>query len=215
MASLSENLKTLMSLARINASELARRTSIAQPIIHRLSTGQNISPKLATIKPIARYFLVSVSQLIGEAPLPNDQSFLSPSNHQKGWHAVPLISWEDAITWPTTLPTYQNTHGTVYVSTDANPSETAYSLRVIGSAMAPLFPNGTTLIVEPDRKPQNNDFVVAQLHNETKARFKQVVFKGEIPCLKSLNPDLGAIESPQLSNSHQLLGVMVQAKVDY
>lgn len=62
MASFSLNLKTLMSLAQINASELARRTSITQPIIHRLSTGQNTNPKLPTIKPIARYFSVNVSQ---------------------------------------------------------------------------------------------------------------------------------------------------------
>lgn len=50
MASFSLNLKTLMSLAKINASELARRTSITQPIINRLSTGQNTNPKLATLQ---------------------------------------------------------------------------------------------------------------------------------------------------------------------
>lgn len=82
MASLSANLKVLMSLSKINASELARRTGIAQPIIHRLSTGQNTNPKLATIKPIARYFSVTVSQLIGEDPLPNEKAHTTAETGQ-------------------------------------------------------------------------------------------------------------------------------------
>ncbi len=80
--------------------------------------------------------------------------------------------------------------------------------------MAPLFPNGTIIIVEPNRKPQDHDFVVAQLHNERKARFKQVIFRDGTPHLKSLNPDFEGVETSD-SNNHRLLGVMVQAKLDY
>src|SRR3989338_4638201 len=102
MASLSTNLKTLMGLAKINASELARRTGIAQPIIHRLSTGQNTNPKLATIKPIASYFTVTVSQLIGENALPNDPTY-AVNMAQSGFNRVPLITWKDAIKWQEVL----------------------------------------------------------------------------------------------------------------
>src|SRR3990167_6888325 len=136
MASLSLNMKTLMSSAQINASELARRTGIAQPIIHRLSTGQNVNPKLATIKPIARYFMVTVSQLIGEESLPagsNDQPALRVNTEHKGWNQVPLISWEDALIWPERLAEYKNSSQVEFVPTDANVSSMAYSLRIQGS----------------------------------------------------------------------------------
>lgn len=216
MASLSLNLKTLMSLSQINASELARRTGIAQPIIHRLSTGQNTNPKLATIKPIARYFMVSISQLIGEEPLPNDQSFLRiGSEHRSGWNRVPLISWKDAIKWPDALPTYQNSNNAVYISTDANVSKMAYSLVIKGCAMEPLLPQGSTIIVEPKRNPNNRDFVVVHLQGEEEARLKQIIIDGNDRYLKSLNPDLEEVKIGQLSSNDLFLGVMTQAKVDF
>src|SRR3990167_7101179 len=194
MASLSSNMKALMSSAQINASELARRTGIAQPIIHRLSTGQNMNPKLATIKPIARYFMVTVSQLIGEEPLPNDQSFIRTSSEHRGWNRVPLISWKDAINWPDTLPQYQSSSDAIYISTDANVSKLAYSLVMKGCAMEPLFPDGTTIVVEPKRKPNDRDFAVVKLPGEEEARLKQVIIDGKDYYLKSLNPDLGGIQ---------------------
>ncbi len=215
MASLSTNLKTLMSLAQINASELARRTGIAQPIIHRLSTGQNVNPKLATIKPIAHYFMVSVSQLIGEESLPNDQSFLRVSTEHRGWNRVPLISWKDAITWPENQPVYQNANDAIFISTDANVSKLAYSLVIQGRAMEPLFPEGTTIIVEPKRNPQDRDFVVVHLHGENEARLKQVLIDGHDRYLKSLNPDFEDIKVSRFNDADQFLGVMAQAKVDY
>lgn len=215
MASLSANLKTLMSLGKVNASELARRTGVAQPIIHRLSTGQNINPKLATIKPIARYFMVTMSQLIGEEPLPNDDSFLKVYSEYRGWHRVPLISWRDAIQWPDTTPNPQNGNGIVYVSTDANVSKQAYSLVIKGCVMEPLFPAGTTIIVEPKRHPSDRDFAVVHLVGDEEARFRQVIFDGKDCYLKSLNPDLQEMKVTKLKEKDQFLGVMTQAKVDY
>lgn len=66
---LNHNLKQLMLSRGINGNQLAIKTGIAQPIIHRLLTGQNINPKLKTIRLIACYFNVTVSQLIGEEAL--------------------------------------------------------------------------------------------------------------------------------------------------
>lgn len=217
MASLSLNMKTLMSSARINASELARRTGIAQPIIHRLSTGQNVNPKLATIKPIARYFMVTVSQLIGEEPLPagsSDESPVHVSTQHKGWNQVPLISWEDALGWPERLADYQHSSDAEFVPTDANVSNMAYSLSIKGSNMEPLFPEGTKIIVEPNRQPQDRDFVIVRLKDTTEAQLKQVVIQGNNRYLKSLAP-AEAQNQNQFGEDDKFLGVMAQAKVDF
>lgn len=225
MATLSINMKTLMSSAQINASELARRTGIAQPIIHRLSTGQNVNPKLATIKPIARYFMVTVSQLIGEEPLPadagdgetrsGDATPIRVSTQHKGWNQVPLITWEDALVWPERLTEYKNSIECEYVPTDANVSNVAYSLRVQGSNMEPLFPEGTKIIIEPNRQPQDRDFVVVRMNGSAEAQIKQIVIQGEQRFLKSIVPAAGTHEQNLLGENDKFLGVMAQAKVDF
>lgn len=212
MASLSFNLKTLMSLAKINASELARRTGIAQPIIHRLSTGQNTNPKLSTLKPIARYFSVNISQLIGEELLPNEVQKETPKpilSH------VPLISWRDAISWTSSFLQYKNSGNLTYVSTDANVSKLAYSLMIKDCAMEPLFPEGTTIIVEPNREPRDKDFVVILFNGESEARLKQIIINGTERYLKTLNIDIKSIKMTRLTQEDQFLGVMTQAKVNY
>jgi len=215
MASLSSNLKSLMGLAKINASELARRTGVAQPIIHRLSTGQNTNPKLATIKPISEYFMVTVSQLIGEEALPSDKSFYRISSEHRGWSRVPLITWQDATDWPGNLTRYQEAEDSVFVSTDAHVSKIAYGLKVKGCAMEPIFPEGTTIIVEPNREARDRDFAVVHLRGEKEARLKQVLIDGSDFYLKSLNPDLEEVKVNQLQTGDRFLGVMAQAKVDY
>lgn len=216
MASLSSNLKTLMQLAKINASELARRTGVAQPIIHRLSTGQNINPKLATVRPISEYFMVTVSQLIGEENLPSDKSFYRVSSEHRGWNRVPMIQWEDTIEWPDSLERYQEAEDSVYISTDANVSKMAYALVIKGCAMEPMFPEGTIVVAEPGRTPSDRDFVVVHLNGTRDARLKQVLFDGSDVYLKSLNPDLEEIKTTPLQQGEdKILAVMVQAKLDY
>ena len=65
MASLSSNIKTLISLTHIHANELARRTGIIQPTCIDYRLGQNTNSILATIKLYrALLFMVNVSQLI-------------------------------------------------------------------------------------------------------------------------------------------------------
>lgn len=215
MASLSENLKILMTLAKINASELARRTGIAQPIIHRLSTGQNVNPKLATIKPVANYFMITISQLVGEDPLPSDQVYIKTSPENRSWTRVPMISWKDAIEWPSAITRYENSVDSVYVSTDAKVSKLAYGLLIKGRSMEPIFPEGTTIIIEPKRKPNDRDFVVVHIAGEEEARLKQVIVDGKDLYLKSLNPELDTMKLMQISSTEQFLGVMAQAKVDF
>ncbi len=212
MTNISYNIKTLMSSAAINASELARRTGVAQPIIYRLSTGQNINPKLGTICPISDYFTVTVSQLIGEVPLPSDPNYYRTDNHQRGWHRVPLITWQDAL-FRSTQPE-KIINGT-YVSTDANVSAQAFALRVKGSAMEPLFPHGATVVVEPNRVPQDRDYVVVQMQAEHEARLKQILIDGKDRYLKSINPELEDIQPILLKAHDRILGVMMQVKVDY
>lgn len=204
-----------MGLAKINASELARRTGVAQPIIHRLSTGQNVNPKLATVKPISEYFMVTVSQLIGEETLPSDKSFYKVSSEHRGWNRVPMIEWKDAIDWPTPLQRYQDSEESIYISTDANVSKMAYALVVRGCAMEPMFPENTIIVAEPGREPTDRDFVIVHLEGTGDARLKQILFDGSDIYLKSLNPDLEELKVNQLRETDKILAVMVQAKVDY
>src|SRR5439155_6774459 len=84
----------------INESELARRTGIGQPVVHRICSGETDNPKVATLSPIANFFAISISQLIGDEPLSTDRIPGTFNPDAQGWRQIPLLDWEQIIAWP-------------------------------------------------------------------------------------------------------------------
>ena len=205
---ISLNLKRLMERDGINASELGRNIKLAQPIIHRLLTGKNTNPKLATIRPIADYFNVTISQLIGEDILSLD----GDKNAGAEWKQVPVVAWTDINA---TLASTEPVVSAQQVSTDACISEQAYALVIEKSGLDPHFPKGAKVVIEPNRTPSDSDFVVVMTSEGGDAHIRQVVSDGADSYIKSLNPALSKMNMVRLEDAYRMLGVVVQAKLYY
>jgi transcriptional regulator with XRE-family HTH domain len=65
---LSTILKRLLFKKDMKPVDLARELNMPQPTIHRLVTGKSTRPYKSSLEPIAKYFDVTVDQLIGEDP---------------------------------------------------------------------------------------------------------------------------------------------------
>lgn len=63
MSTVAEILTTLMVRAGLSDNELADRTGIPQPTISRIKNGNSRDPRDSTLRPLAEYFRLSVSQL--------------------------------------------------------------------------------------------------------------------------------------------------------
>lgn len=73
MSTVAEILTMLMVRAGLSDNELADRTGIPQPTISRIKNGNSRDPRDSTLRPLAEYFRLSVSQLRGDVPLPTDK----------------------------------------------------------------------------------------------------------------------------------------------
>ncbi len=201
-----------MTLSHINGSALARRTGVAQPVINRLITGKNINPKLATLRPLANYFMVTVSQLIGEEELPSNYSFDHQTWDTEQWHFVPLIAWKDALTWPKAITRYRKPKNTTYVPTDAKVSQHAYALTLVNFLMEPLFAKDTVIIADPARKPQHGLLVIAHMHDDNDAHLRQLLNDNGTLLLTPLHPDLDEFGKTPSHKYDQILATVVQVK---
>lgn len=190
MSALSDNLKKLMWQGRLNETELARQVCISQPVIHRLAKGETTNPNVDTLRPIAKFFDISLEQLIGDEPLPLDKPQQGSASLDK-WRDIPEISWEEALHW--------------------KHNDKPYALRVLDNTMEPRFLPNTLLIVDPTLTPNNGDFVVVNFPDQSIALFKQILFDGQDVYLKSLNSDFQIIKS---ESNHSFLGVVVEARFD-
>ena len=208
-SSMSKILKGLMAELGINESELARRTGIGQPVVHRICSGETDNPKVATLSPIANFFAISISQLIGDEPLSPERIPGTFNPDAQGWRQIPLLAWNQVLHWPNLteklapLPT---------ISTDIELGQHAYAVSTRDTTMEPRFPERTILLIDPNLKPNSLDFAIVHVEGYDLPNFKQVLIDGGHTILKPLNTDFKTL---LLDKPHKFLGVMVQSRMDF
>lgn len=206
--SLSSRLKKLLTDANISEAELARRTGIAQPMVNRLATGKNKNPKLETLKPIAKYFSVTFSQLLGEESLPadNNNSNNNNLNINHSLFQLPLVSWDNLD--PNNLQEERT------ITTTAKASEKAFALLVQDHSLSPRFTANTVLVLDNQNEAKHNDFVVVKNLETNKsdlAQLKSEENNNTLVYLNNNNPEQVTFDL----NKHKVLGVLIQAIYDY
>jgi SOS-response transcriptional repressor LexA len=93
-----------------------------------------------------------------------------------------------------------------WITVTASVGQRAYAMNVIGDSMEPKFPEGVTIIVDPDVQPVQGSFVVALLGDTDQVTFKQLVIDGR-HYLKPLNPRYPVME---MDDHVALCGVVKQ-----
>lgn len=201
LTTLSTNLKKLMEKSGLSEAELSRRTGIKQPIIHRLLSGENNNPKLQTIKPIADYFLVTISQLIGEDKIMTVWEGLTSAKHQ-GWNKVKIINL-DKVKKPSCFE---------FVITEAKISKNSFAMYITDQSMEPLFPNGCVIIAEPEMRPSNKSYVIID-HSTDGILLRQMIINDNRKFISPINFNFGTIRD--FTSKDKLLGVVVRTIYDH
>jgi phage repressor protein C with HTH and peptisase S24 domain len=74
---LKDILRVLMETRGVGQNELADITKVPQPTIFRILKGESKDPRSGTLRPLADYFAVTIAQLRGDDPLPEDLAQLT------------------------------------------------------------------------------------------------------------------------------------------
>lgn len=197
---LAQNLHKLMSDERISSSELARRINIPSDTIKKIRTNKNTNPTLSTLRPIATYFNITISQLIGEC----DGLSKGGVNDETAVKAgeIPLISWEDALSWPT----IKNAIKRFCTSVGHNLSNLAYGIQV-ENADYKTFEIGTVLFIDPEVKYTNHDYVLAHKSSQKLPTIKKLLQNDNNYYLETIVFGLNSVQP--LASDDNILGVIV------
>ena len=185
MKQLNENLKKLMQKHAIDDLTLARETGIPLSTLSRLKNSPDSNPTIKSLEPLALYFDIPISELIGEQHA--TPSKLSPK------HLVPIIPLMDAQKW----------HSQV----GAN-----YAIKIITSIYEPLIPLNSIVLLNIS-PPTENDFVLVKLDTDPKPIFKRYLSEGSKPLLKSMVTGDNKIIA--LKTTDQILGVVCELRFSF
>jgi SOS-response transcriptional repressor LexA len=209
---LHEVLTQLMQEVNINEAELARKTDIPQPTLHRILSGATKSPRGTSLAPLANFFSVTINQLMGVDELPADRIKGTHNSRIYGWTPVPLINWKQASLWEKFQHELRNQTWAGWSSTDLAVSDSAFAIAVKGDAMAPTFIESTTLIIDPAIIAKNRDYVVVANAGNESASFRQLLIDGDDKYLRAIN---GEFRTMQLDKGNKIIGTLVQARIDF
>jgi len=188
MNTLKNNLKALLAQEHLSENELARRTGISQQIINRMLSGANTNPKIGTLSPLAQYFSLSISELIGET-----EYFMQDLAR------TPFIDWRllDQFTH----------HGQQLHNAPNHTFETC--LR--DPSMEPKFYSGSRLIFDLSKTPVSGDFVLLASHNASIV-LRQFFIRKNTASSKCLNPSHPDYNLSQLPRDARCFATLLQVR---
>lgn len=210
---ISQIMRRLMAEVKITEAELARRTGIPQPTLHRILSGATRSPRGDSLSPLANFFSITISQLIGDDALPKERIPGTYNPGIQGWTTLPMLSWEQSTQWPKLKAELMKTEWDQWTSTDTKIGPHGFGLMVSGDSMSPRFVDGTILIIDPDYPANDRDYVVVHLKGQKNATFKQLMVDGDDKYLKPLNAEFKTTILNE--GEFRILGVMVQCRFDF
>ncbi len=212
---LSDVLIKLMDECDVDSAQLEQSTGVPASTINRFRSDENCNPTLASLTPLADFFCITVSQLIGEAPLDKNRIVGTYNPPYKAGLPIPVLTWQQAIQWPQIKNKQKSLDLNKWVSIDGSISDSAVGLIMQGDSMEPRFPDGTLLIFDPKQFVENRDFVLVFFKDQKKLAFRQLLADGSDKYLKSLNHEFKEIKKLQSEANYKILGVVVQTRMDF
>lgn len=197
-------------------NELARRAKVPQPTVSRILKKESADPTNEVLEKIARALGVRVAHLRGEISIdePAGTYNVAPGPDV---YTVPEVSWVQAGKRTGVQDPYPPGQGRKDIITTRKVGPRAYALRIRGDSMEnPAggkhnFPEGSVIIVDPDRSADAGSFVVVRFDDVAEATFKQLVVDSGQRFLKPLNPRYPMIP---IDGNATLCGTWVQTIID-
>lgn len=208
MPSLQNVLSFLMNECDIDDATLSRETYIPASTISRMRLNSEANPTAATLRPIAKYFAISISQLLGDEPLPRDRL---PGTQNPSYFTsarMPILEWDWVNDWIDNNG--ENIKGKLskWISTEKEVGIKSFSLIISTESFGLSFRKGSLIMIDPEQELRDGDLIL--LKEEKDLVLRQFLVDGSDRYVKSVNPEIKGIKL--LSKNHNIIGIVIETR---
>jgi SOS-response transcriptional repressor LexA len=193
---------------------LAKASGVAQSTIGRILRGE-VDPQSDNVERLARAFGLTYSALAAlaeEHAAGGVPTRSGPS--QRGQRAVPLLGWVPATGAAVGVAAHDPADVTDWIGCPRPPRGLrTVAFKVAGDSMAPDYPHGCILYVDPDVAAVQGQDVVVFLADRHEVVFRRLAVERRRRYLRAIHP-LVSHEVIPLSIEARILGVVVGRYVD-
>jgi SOS-response transcriptional repressor LexA len=90
-----------------------------------------------------------------------------------------------------------------------------FAMQMNDASMEPLFPQNTLLIFDSEITPKDRCYIALKRYEQQKVIFRQFLVDGDDFYIKPLSPDFVNFIMTNLNCEDMILGVLIQARMDY
>lgn len=199
MTTLSQNIRFLIENSPYTEKEISNAINVTEATLNKIKNGININPTVKTLERIAKFFGVSVSQLIGEAPL---QSLTQTK-------AVPVIDIQDIMVVDNTNLTFENYKVWRNVEILPNYPKNIFVVKSTEDLALPLITRNSYMVATKDNAIRNGTTVIINLDNNMMV--KKIFVEGDVIIGKSFNSGVPDIIIP---NKACIIAVVISVMTD-
>ncbi|HLB43671.1 MAG TPA: S24 family peptidase [Gammaproteobacteria bacterium] len=208
---LGDILTRLMIECDTDDAKLSRETGIPASTISRMRLNPDANPTAATLRPIAKFFGISISQLLGDEPLPIDR--LPGTHNPIGFTSsrMPvLVDWNWIIEWLENGGNTVRDKLTNWISTEREVGSRAFALIIPTDSFGIAFRKGSLIIVDPDNQPKDGDLILLKIQEEENILLRQFLKDGNDIYIRSVNPEMKGTKL--LTENYKFLGVVIETR---
>lgn len=210
---LKDILSSLMEECDIDDAKLARETGVPASTISRMRLNSNANPTASTLRPISKFFSISISQLLGDEPLPKDRL---PGTHNPTLYTsarMPVIEWEWIMSWINNHRENIKEQLQTWISTEKEVGPDAFALIIPTDSFGLAFRKGSTIIIDPSQTPADGDLILVENNNEASIVLKQFLLDGSEMYMRSVNPEIKSVVP--LKETHNIVGVVIETRFSF
>lgn len=199
---LGDKIKTLRKNKHLQQKKLARELKVGQATISQWEHGRQ-EPNPTQRKKLCDYFHITESDLFGRLEIKKLNQEVVPITR------VPVILWSLANCFIGNKEFFSNIGSDEWMYSTYEGGEFMFALKVKDNSMEPEFHKGDMIIVDTERHPQHNDYVIVRDTHSQEATFRQLKkYKTDV-ILHPLNPEFPDIELSASNKRYIVLGKIV------
>jgi DNA-binding Xre family transcriptional regulator len=195
---LSHNLHKLMSEQRLSSSELGRRIQIPGTTIKGIRNGDSINPTLTTLTCIAKYFEITISELVDD--------YIYAQQKKDSFSKIPIITWDESISWSSSQ--LSKHHELCLVERIL--SKEAFALHMDTDDYNNTFKKDEYIIIDPLVKPLRHDYILVSKPKQPRPSIKKLLLDEGNSYIQSIS--VGLNTTVLLTEKHKVIGVVLGYK---
>lgn len=197
----------LMKTRGLKSAEVGSFVGMPTASIKRFIDGKTDNPSANTLLAFARLFNVSVDFLL-DNPDVSPPPVTLPSGISKSTQEIPILDWSQVKTWLYSKNELNLRQLNWIPAKDI--SINSFAITVNKHVLRHIFPMGSTIIIDPETKFKENDFVLASIDTNMPS-IKQIVEENGKTYLQSVGVIL---PSTLLEPPHAVFGKITECRYD-